>query len=78
MYGPGFYKREDENLLYGPNFVVNANYEMYKEEKDSYTYPIDGWYWFDDETQARENLGLPPAPPPSDEYILGDNNAGNI
>ncbi len=55
----GFYKL-DGDLLYGPNFVLNANYELYKEEKDAHTYPVDGWYWFDDEEQARVFFGMPP------------------
>ena len=47
----GFYKL-DGILLYGPNFVLNANYELRKETKDQYTYPTDGWYWFDTEEEA--------------------------
>lgn len=42
----GFYKF-DGDLLYGPNFVLNKNYELHRASKDQYTYPIDGWYWFD-------------------------------
>ena len=41
----GFYKL-DGTLLYGPNFVLNANYELRKETKDDHSYPTDGWYWF--------------------------------
>ncbi len=59
MNTSGFYKL-DGDLLYGPNFVLNANYELYKEEKDTHTYPVDGWYWFDDEEQARLFLDMPP------------------
>ena len=55
----GFYKL-DGDLLFGPNFVLNANYELRRENKDSYTYPIDGWYWFDSEEAARAFFGLPP------------------
>lgn len=49
----GFYKL-DGILLYGPNFVINANYELRKESHQEHQYPIDGWYWFDSEPQARE------------------------
>jgi hypothetical protein len=49
--GPGFYKL-DGILLHGPNFVLNANYELRREHKDSYTYPVDGWIWFDSEEEA--------------------------
>lgn len=47
----GFYKL-DGDLLYGPNFVLNANYELRKETCEQHTYPVDGWYWFDSEAEA--------------------------
>jgi hypothetical protein len=53
----GFYKLDGE-LLYGPNFVLNANYELRKETKDVYDYPVDGWHWFDSEGEARIFFGL--------------------
>ena len=55
----GFYKLDGDQLLYGPNFVINANYELKRENKDQYTYPVDGWYWFDSEQLAREFWNLP-------------------
>jgi hypothetical protein len=56
----GFYKL-DGILLYAPNFVLNANYELYKEQANNYTYPVDGWSWFDSEQEAYAffNLELP-------------------
>ena len=58
----GFYKL-DGDLLYGPNFVLGPyqSYELRREIHDEYQYPIDGWYWFDDEIEARQhfNLALP-------------------
>jgi hypothetical protein len=57
MNQQGFYKI-DGSLLYGPNFVLNANYELRKESKDSHSYPVDGWYWFEDENTARGFFGL--------------------
>jgi len=54
----GFYKL-DGDLLFGPNFVLNAEYELHRDTKDQHTYPIDGWYWFDSDAQAREFFGLP-------------------
>jgi hypothetical protein len=52
MNTSGFYKLDGE-LLYGPNFVLNANYELRKESHNEYNYPVDGWYWFDSENDAR-------------------------
>lgn len=55
----GFYKNDNEVLLYGPNFVLNKDYELRKEIHTELTYPVDGWYWFDSEEEAREFFGLP-------------------
>ena len=38
----GFYKH-DGDVLFGPNFVLNANYELRRETKEQHTYPTDGW-----------------------------------
>lgn len=54
----GFYKL-DGDLLHGPNFVLNANYELRRETHDQHSYPIDGWFWFDSEQEARLFLDLP-------------------
>lgn len=52
----GFYKLDEGELLYGPNFVLNANYELRRETKDEYDYPVDGWSWFESREAAIENL----------------------
>lgn len=44
----GFYKFEDDNWLYAPNFVYGPNFELLREKKDSYTYPVEGWSWYDE------------------------------
>lgn len=64
----GFYKKvqepnengslEDE-LVYGPNAVMSSNYVLTRENKDSLNLPIDGWYWFESEEEARTILGVP-------------------
>lgn len=53
----GFYKLDGE-LLFGPNFVLNANYELRRETKDQHSYPTDGWHWFDSQTAAEMFFGL--------------------
>ena len=68
---PGFYKLDGDQIFYGPNFVENMNYQLYKEEHEKHTYPIDGWYWFDSEEEARIYFNLP-------INIAGQENAGNI
>lgn len=55
----GFYKLDGSSLLFGPNFVLNANYQLFKDKKNIYEYPVDGWYWFDSEEEARIWFDLP-------------------
>jgi hypothetical protein len=52
----GFYKLDEGQLLYGPNFVINANYQLNRETKDEHAYPVDGWSWFNTEEQAKAKL----------------------
>ena len=42
----GFYKLEENILLYSDGSLYNKNYELHQNLKDTYDYPIDGWYWF--------------------------------
>lgn len=58
MNTSGFYKLEGI-LLYGPNYVLDANYKLFRETYDQYQYPVDGWYWFDTEEEARLFFDLP-------------------
>lgn len=64
----GFYKLDGE-LLYAPNYVLNANYELTRETKDEHTYPVDGWQWFDSEAEARQHHGLPMPEASQNDYI---------
>jgi hypothetical protein len=50
----GFYKLEDDNWQYAPNFVYAPNYTLLKEEKDTYEYPVDGWSWYDEQPYITE------------------------
>jgi len=54
----GFYKYENEILIYGPSQVTGPHYDLLRENCVDYTYPIDGWYWFDSEKEARTFFGL--------------------
>lgn len=55
-----FYKLIDEkNYIFGSE-VLSAEYQLLTEDKDSYTYPIDGWIWANSENEAREFFNLPP------------------
>ena len=52
----GFYKQEGDNWIYAPNFVYSDSYELQKELKDTYTYPVDGWVWYDEQPYNTEEL----------------------
>lgn len=42
-----FFKKEETEILQAPNFVLGSDFELRVEEKDTYTYPVQGWYWFE-------------------------------
>lgn len=53
----GFYKFDGDKWYYAPNAVYNLNYELLRNDKDTYSYPIDGWNWFNEEPlEYREYL----------------------
>lgn len=58
-----FYKLDGEDLLCAPNFVHGPSYDLSAEQCAEYTYPVQGWYWFDTEGLAREFYGLPDPQP---------------
>jgi hypothetical protein len=60
MSGSGFYKRDGDELLYGPNLVEGPTFILLRENYTEYNYPIDGWSWYDDEVSARAASGLEP------------------
>jgi len=58
MSTSGFYKNENGIIVHGPNFVEAGSYSLYRQSKDTYTYPVDGWYWFDTMEEAYSFFGL--------------------
>jgi hypothetical protein len=55
----GFYKLQDDILIRAGCFVHSADYSLLVENKDTYEYPVDGWYWFDSFDEAVEFLQPP-------------------
>jgi hypothetical protein len=51
----GFYKNDNGSLFHAPNFVHGPyqTFSLLKENKDAYSYPVEGWYWFDSEEEAK-------------------------
>jgi hypothetical protein len=61
----GFYKNDNGSLIWSADRVLNENFELWLDQKDTYTYPVEGWYWFDSEIEARRSLkcyGIQPFP----------------
>lgn len=52
----GFYKILDGQLLYTPNYIEGNGFLLLKEEKDKYEYPIDGWFWIENEEEAPNDI----------------------
>ena len=47
-----FYRKENDSLLKAENEVVSKDYHIKADEKDSYEYPVHGWYWFETDEEA--------------------------
>ena len=52
----GFYRNNNGELQFAPNFVLSSVYELRRETKDQHTYPVDGWVWFDSAEEAEAQL----------------------
>lgn len=57
IYNDGFYKF-DGDLSYSENSVEGNGFCLYKENKDTYIYPVENWYWFDSIEIACERFNL--------------------
>lgn len=55
----GFYKNDSGMLLHGKYYIMGGSYDLLREKKDEYEYPIHGWHWFDTEEDARNYFNLP-------------------
>lgn len=54
----GFYKNYSGYLVHGPTCISNKDYELKREKKGEYQYPVDGWFWFDSEKEAKTFFNL--------------------
>lgn len=62
MKTSGFYKIEGGEIICAPNFVEGPGVSLRAEDRASYTYPVDGWAWFDSYAQALAALANPHNP----------------
>lgn len=60
MNTSGFYKYDSQKikLTYAPNWVKNKDFELLKENHNSYDYPVNNWYWFDSREEALNFYGI--------------------
>ena len=57
---PGFYSYDGVQVLYGPNFVIGPTFTLLKADAGTYSYPVNDWYWFDDQDSAYAFFGILP------------------
>lgn len=57
----GFYNVDPDGvtLLFGRFYVLHRDFELHRHLKDTYTYPVYGWSWYESEEQARAALNCP-------------------
>ena len=58
MTTDGFYRLRDSDLFYAPDSVGSLDYDLHRDLHHTYEYPVDGWRWFDSETDARTFYGM--------------------
>lgn len=50
-----FYKKtSDTSIMDAQVSIKSPDYELLSDNRETYNYPIDGWYWFDTEDEAYE------------------------
>jgi hypothetical protein len=49
----GFYRLNNDKLTHAPNVVRAPTFDLFRADRDTYTYPVQGWYWFDSEEAAK-------------------------
>jgi hypothetical protein len=52
-----FYKYQDDVLLSG-NVVTTPTFELTIETRGEFSYPVDGWVWFETEEEAQAHFGI--------------------
>jgi len=41
----GFYKNDNGVIIFAPNYIMENGVVLHRDEKETYTFPIDGWIW---------------------------------
>jgi hypothetical protein len=70
MSGAGYYKIEGSQLLYGEPLELPGGISLSPQNHSEYTYPIQGWTWFDSTELAHAGLNWSPPMDSMDVYWL--------
>lgn len=68
MTTAGFYKLRDRELFYAPDSVGSLDYDLHSSLRYTYEFPVDGWRWFDSESDARTFYGMAQLEAPEERY----------
>jgi hypothetical protein len=55
---PGFYKFDGELLSYAATSVYAPNYTLLAENHVTIAFPINGWFWFNSQSEAESYFGI--------------------
>jgi hypothetical protein len=55
---PGFYKFDNELLSYAATSVYAPNYTLLAENHVTIAFPINGWFWFNSQSEAESYFGI--------------------
>lgn len=64
-----FAKYDNGQLFTAITHVKAPNFELNSELKDTYAYPVEGWYWLDTVAEACAFFGCPLPESPVDKTI---------
>jgi len=59
MIEKAFYKKNEESILVAFSKVYNEDYTLDIDKKNTYIYPVDGWYYFDYIEDALDQFNIP-------------------
>jgi hypothetical protein len=53
-----FYKLNNQEVEIVETCITGLDLDLHYAQKDTYTYPVQGWYWFDTIQEAYAFFGL--------------------
>ena len=53
-----FYRVDNKYLIKVETNLFGPGFDLLAQNYDTYSYPVEGWYWFDTDEDASKNLGF--------------------